>query len=55
MIVGPNSQADLVGYWVNGGFRYCDANFDNEDNNIVGYFGHIRNRMLTNLNKVKMF
>ena len=54
MHVGPDSNADIVGYFVNGGFRYCDANFDNVNNNIVGYFGHIKRNFLSELNNVRV-
>ena len=50
--VGEDANADIVGYFVNGGFRYCDANFENKNNNIVGYFGHINQRFLTELTSV---
>ena len=30
--VGEDANADIVGYFVNGGFRYCDANFENKNN-----------------------
>ena len=53
MRVGPDSNADITGYWVNGGFRYCDANFDNINNNIVGYFGHVNRTYLSSLTKVR--
>ena len=53
MRVGPDSNATIVGYWVDGGFRYCDANFNNKNNNIVGYIGHINRSYLTSLSNMK--
>tara|TARA_R100001594_G_scaffold24789_1_gene48664 strand:+ start:43995 stop:47636 length:3642 start_codon:yes stop_codon:yes gene_type:complete len=54
MHVGPDANADIVGYWVNNGFRYCDANFENKNNNIVGYFGHINRKYLSNLDSIRL-
>ena len=54
LTVGPDSNAEIVGYFVDGGFRYCDANFENKRNNIVGYVGHVNKRYLTELDKVRI-
>ena len=54
MHVGPDANADIVGYWVNNGFRYCDSNFENRNNNIVGYFGHINRKYLSNLDSIRL-